>query len=393
MHLKGTLCHRATWTESARKLRAATSVALACGLGWPAHALAAEQATQAPEAPVDAQETSDCRATTARSALAVGASILPGIAVHGAGHWVICERETALRLLYLEAAALGAGAVSLAALVTTGASRYVVGPLALGALGGVGLFTTTWLADIYGVAAPKGGTGAPRSRLPRLTVQAGLRATYDPLFDARWLVSQGFTIDTGLIWLSPRLDATLDGRHRRYALLAERRLFGAHEELHRHARWSVNGRLGLTDFAERNEAFGITLAELALSGRLDLGQLGNTLQGAFGTAELGYAREWHRFDGLPGHTWDALLGRIGFGVYLGDGPELRGASSLAYDHRRDTLAGGLHLPGIAAGYAGFVEHRTELYFNRFWGAAAELSYGSAFVASTYLLFRMPRGGL
>jgi hypothetical protein len=48
------------------------------------------------------------------------------------------------------------------------------------------------------------------------------------------------------------------------------------------------------------------------------------------------------------------------------------------------------LPGIPAGYAGYLEHRSELYFDRRWGAAVEVAYGSAFVASAYLLFQLPR---
>lgn len=342
---------------------------------------------RADPSPLASKRAPECDPRDASQALAIGASLVPGVVAHGAGHWVACQPETALRILTLEGVAVATTLVSVTALVTTGASRYVVAPLALGALGGVGLFTTSWLADIYGVAAPDGGTGRPRPSTPRLTIQTGLRAIHDPLFETPWLISHGFEVETGLIRVSPELEASPDARHRRYALLFERRLLGTHTDPRRHARWVLDSRLGLRDFSEKNEGFGSTTVEFALSGRMDLDLLGATLQGAFATAELGYAREWHRFDGLPGYTWDSLLGRVGFGAYLGRYGPVRGQSFIAYDHRRDTVAGGLHLPGIAAGYAGFVEHRSELYLGKNWGGALELAYGSAFVVSAYLLFR------
>lgn len=317
--------------------------------------------------------------------------MLPGVVVHGAGHWVAGQPQTARRLLLLEGSSIAAAFVSLAGLVTTGASRYVVAPLALGALGGAGLFTTTWLSDLYGVAAPAGGTGRPLDSTRRLRIQTGLRAVRDPLFETRWLIAHGFELDARSIRISPELQVSPDARHRRLAFLFDRRLSGERTDPGRHPRWQVDARFGVRDFKEGNEGFGTTTAELALRGRIDLELLGPTLAGAFGSAELGYAREWHRFRDLPGYSWDALLGRIGFGVYLGHRGDLRGQSTVAYDHRRDTVAGGLHLPGLPAGYAGYLEHRTEFNFHRNWGVAIDLAYGSAFVGGLYLLFNFGRG--
>lgn len=343
------------------------------------------------ETPRPSRLARECTVDEVRRALAIGSSLVPGVLVHGAGHWVLCDPKTARKLLVLEGAGAGSLLVSLGGLAASGASRYVVAPLAVGALGGLGLFTTTWLADIYGVVAPDGGFGAREPTTPKLTLQSGLRAVYDPLFQTRWLLSQSFALDAGHFWISPRLDAAPDGVHRRYALLVGRRVLGATLDSQRPARWSVDVKLGVRDFRESEEGFGTSSAEVAFAGRMDLGELGRTLEGAFGFAEFGYSREWHRFDGAPGYDWESLLGRWGFGVYLGHGP-VRGEASLAYDHRRDTVAGGLHLPGIAAGYAGFLEHRTELYFGRHFGAAVEVFYGSAFVGSGYFLMRLPRGG-
>lgn len=327
-----------------------------------------------------------CRVDTQRKALAIGASLVPGVLVHGAGHWVLCEKDTARTLVYLEAGAAVATVASLAGLALTGASRYTVAPFAVGALGGAGVFSVTWLADVYGAAAPQGGLGSAPERRPRLTVQSGVRAVYDPLFDTELLLSQSFDLDTGVLRLSPRFDGSPDGDHRRLRLLASPRLFAAHGSAQRHAAWSIDGVLGITDYSQADEGFATTVVEASLVGRLDLERIGPTLRGSFAEAQLGYAREWTRFDGLSGYAWDSLLARLAFGLYLGF-DSVRGEAFIAYDHRRDTLFGGLHVPGIGAGYLGFVEQRTALYFGRYLGAAVEVGYGSAFAVSAYLLVR------
>jgi hypothetical protein len=332
-----------------------------------------------------------CPPSVARSALATGAALMPGALVHGSGHFVLCEPEIARTLLYLEGVGAGSAVLSATGLAVTGASRYVVGPLAIGAIGGLGLFTITWLADIYGVVAPEGGFGQPAPYLPRLIIQSGVRTVYDPLFATRWLLSQAFVLDAGPLWIAPRLDASPDAKHRRYALAVGRRVLGAGGAARLHRTATLDVRLAIRDFAEETEGFGVTSAELALAGRLDLQELGHTLTGSFAFAELGYGREWHRFDGAPGYDWDALLARWGFGIYLGHGRS-RGEAWVAYDHRRDTVAGGLHVPGIGAGYAGFLEARGELYLRPHVGAALELAYGSAVVGSAYLLVELPETG-
>jgi len=108
------------------------------------------------------------------------------------------------------------------------------------------------------------------------------------------------------------------------------------------------------------------------------------LGGSFAETELGYAREISRFDGLPGQGTDELLAHGAFGAYLGQG---QGEFKLSYDHRRDTLAGGLRLPGVGAGYLGFLSQRTEMYFGTL-GVASEVAYGSALMVSAYLLVRV-----
>jgi len=320
-----------------------------------------------------------------RRALAVGASLIPGVLVHGSGHWVLGERDTAGRLLLFEGAGLGALFVSVSGLALTGASRYFVAPLAAGAIGGAGLFSVTWLADVYGVLAPAGGTGSPAGIRPRLAIATGLRAVHDPRFPYDVFVSHELTVDAGPLWFSPAFDIAVDTANRRYALFVGRRLLGPTASKHTGSGTALDVVLGGSDHAYDADGFSLTTLELSLAGRLDLAPFARTLRGSFAEAALGYARHWYRFQGLPDDPSDALLARVGFGIYLGHGAPIRGEATLAYDHRRDTLAGGLLVPGIPAGYLGFLEQRTELFFARGIGAALELAAGSAFVVGAHLL--------
>ena len=63
-----------------------------------------------------------------RRAVAIGASVVPGVVVHGSGHWVAGRPRAARRLLLLEGIGLGAFLGGGLTLVLTGANRYVVGP-------------------------------------------------------------------------------------------------------------------------------------------------------------------------------------------------------------------------------------------------------------------------
>lgn len=320
----------------------------------------------------------------------MGAALVPGIIVHGTGHWVLCENKAARKLATYEligvATTLGSGA----GLALTGASQYVVAPLALGALTGLGLFSVTFLADVYGVLAPVVGRGAP-TPIPRLSLQTGVRSIYDPHFEYRWLLSHAFRYQHGAYWIAPRLDAALDAHNQRYSLRVGRGLLQRASGATAPSRTALDLQVGVSDHNYNDEGFATTTLELALTGRLELEALAPSLKGSFAEGAAGYAREITRYDGLPTEGNDQLLARFGFGFYLGRPGGLQGESSFVYDHRRDNFAGGLKLPGIGAGYAGHVEHRSELYFAQGIGAAAEVTYGSAFIASAYLLMRWGTG--
>ncbi|HET9956509.1 MAG TPA: hypothetical protein VFQ61_18515, partial [Polyangiaceae bacterium] len=294
-----------------------------------------------------------CRVDRGRRTLAIGAAVVPGAVVHGAGHFVACERETAKKLALAEAAGVGALLTSGVLLLLTGASQYVVAPLAVGAVTGGSVFGLSYLADVYGVVADN-DQAAPRAA--RLRVEAGFSYVYDPHFSYRTFISQGFRLQEGRYWLAPQIMSSLDAHNRRYGARAGYRVLGGARptqvaSISRLAPRSwLDVALGAYDHGYGESGFSLTGVEAALLGHLELSALGaRTLRGAFAEGELGYARLWTRFDGLPDLPNDQLLARFMFGFYWGRGQALEGQTQFGYDHRRDTLAGGLKPAGIAAG--------------------------------------------
>jgi hypothetical protein len=76
-----------------------------------------------------------------------------------------------------------------------------------------------------------------------------------------------------------------------------------------------------------------------------------------------------------------LLGRFAWGTYLGD----RGELALFYDHRRDSMAGGL-AAGRAAGFVGSFGAALELLVSGPWAVRAELEIGTAYVSTVALRY-------
>src|SRR5690606_15795128 len=138
-------------------------------------------ALAADEAPAACCEVDTAKGPEAPDLASAGFAVVPGLLVHGAGHWLAGDDETAKLLLV--AAGLGHGGLLLGGgrLALSGASRHFVGPTAALSVAGAGLFVTSCLADIYGVTVPRGGPGA-RPELRDITVAAGALQVSQPHF-------------------------------------------------------------------------------------------------------------------------------------------------------------------------------------------------------------------
>ena len=357
-------------------LLAAGACCFCMGLG---KARAAEQEREEREPPSD----------TTR-ALAAGASAFPGVLVHGSGSYVLGRTETATPLLYTELGGLGLILGSGVTLLQTGAARDLAGIAAVGTVAGFGLFTVSWLADIYAVTAPEGGWGQAAGTTPVWEAELGYRYIYDPLFDYRHFGVNRISFWPGRWRLSPSLWAAPADGNSRWRMEIAYRFLGSSR-----ARRSQDGsflemQVAGTEHRFPRDRFGLTTAEWMVSGRLDLEHLGPHLDGSF--AELGFGTGYQatRFavTGIDTMGASLLLSRFAFGIYIGDQYSGGGEWSLYYDHRHDGFAAGLQIPGAGGGggvgHLGMVGHH---YLDEHWGLGFDAQVGSAYVLGVSARFR------
>jgi len=336
------------------------------------------------------------RPSAPRRAAAVAASVVPGFAAHGAGHYVLGDPRTGSRLLIMEGAGLGAAGIGGLSLFLTGASRYVVAPLALLTIAGAGLFTVSWLADIYGTAAGPEGTGIPLLLAPRLETELGYRYVYDPQFSYRNFAVYGFDLRYQALALEPSAFIGLDDGNARYRLLGGYRLFGARPAPAAPARDGsrLDLQAAVTHHRYDSDGFNTFTLEAAVDGRIDLERWAPALRGSFADFGAGAALQAYDYD-VPGlelgtDIEQLLLARFGFGIYLGDPATRGGEVVFYYDHRHDDFAAGLKLTGLGSGIPGHFGVEARYYPMKDFGFLLEAQAGSAYVTGISLLYRVGR---
>ncbi len=321
-----------------------------------------------------------------RLTLATGAAIVPGLLVHGAGTFVSGDRSTGLRLLAWEGAGLGMFLAGGLGLLFTGASRQTVVPFSLLTLSGLGIFSITGLADLYGALAPAFDPGQPMRDLPGWELELGYLGVARGPFAAGQLGTVAFTVRPGAWRIDGAGELALDAANRRLRLGMARRFWGPTATgsppeddgyLEAEMRASVHS-FGDDGFAQRT-------GDLLLRGRRSLARTAARLAGAFAEMGFGVGLESYHFpEGTDLNS--RLIGEVGFGVNVGGGGSLRGEMMAFYDHRKDGFTGGLPLFGIA----GHVGLRGRFYLGPRWGLGGELASGRATTGRLSLIYT---GGL
>lgn len=354
-------------------------------------AVAREGATgpagSSPEEPTERCEPDDAAAPAPLPQLG---AIVPGILLHGSGHWLAGKRRTAYRLLLLEGAGVGMVLAGGASIFLTGASRFVVGPAALLLIGGVGLFGISFLADVYGVMAPEGGLGEPLRVTPWIETQLGAAYVHDPQFAYSGFLTSAVDFRWDHWRLHPSAWFAVDHLNSRARLLGSYRFAGPLPGRAAPDGSFVDGELALTHYRFSPEGFTITTGEVFVNGRLDLRRFDPELAGSF--AELGAGLALQGIHYRPEHggrtdVADLLLARFGYGIYLGDPAAGTDGEVMAfYDHRHDGYAAGLQIPGVVSGVAGHFGLRARAHRGA-WGFAVEGRAGSAYVVQAALIHR------
>ncbi len=323
-------------------------------------------------------------------ALSGATALTGGAIVHGAGHFVRGETDTGWRLLGMQGLGMLGTVGGLGALAITGAADDTVAAGALLAIHGVGLFSVSWLADLYGSVSAGEGSGRPQTRSAPLQLELGHRFIHDPVFEYTQLAVLGAEGRWRAGVLEARAWLALDDDNQRLRLRPTWRLMGPRPDRASADGSALDLRLGAVWHRYGTERFAIATGEAALLGRLDLHHIGRTLRGAFAEAEAGFAAGATLIEGLDAESTTMLLGGFAFGLYLGHARDGYGELALYYDHRHDGYLAGLKAVGLGSGVAGHFGLRASLGLWGPWGVALRGEVGSAWLGGLSVLYR--RGG-
>jgi hypothetical protein len=329
------------------------------------------------------------------------AAVVPGVLLHGSGHFAAGDRPTAYRLLKVELAGLSALLVGGAVLAATGASRRTVEPVILTTAAGAGLLATSWLADLYGVLAPAGGAGDALRVLPWMEAQVGGRVVVNPTVPGRFFVGPALDLRLAGWRLSPGAWLPVDGDgHDQYRFAAQvaYRFVGP-----RTASAPVAADGSYVDVvvgavhhrysedphgAVPGAAFDMTTFDVHVAGRLDLRRVAASLTGSFveGAAGVGLGA-YHYPVASTTEANSLLVARFAFGVDVGHRAQRWGEARVFYDHRHDDFAGGLKMPGLGSGALGYFGLDGTAYVSRRWGVRGEVQVGAAWVGGLAVVRR------
>jgi hypothetical protein len=268
----------------------------------------------------------------------------------------------------------------------------VVPVSALFAMTGVALFSGSWLFDVYGVAVPGHARGAAEARPGRLVSFLGYRYVYDPLFEYRHFVIQGFDLWHGAFRMSPQLDVSPDDGNARYRAVFSTRLLGARRQSPRKGLADgsfLDLNAGYTHHRFPRDGFDVTTGELSTSTRLDVRHLDPKLFGMFFDwgVGVGLSRYGYEATGAASDANTLLLMNFGLGAYLGDPARRGGEARLYYDHRHDDFAAGLKLRRFGSGVLGHFGADVRYYLTPEFGAHLDFQVGSAYVTEASILYR------
>ena len=352
--------------------------------------LAAPAVSAQPRGGGPAATASEAARPARARALPFAAAVVPGVLVHGSGHFAAGDRSVARRLLVMEGIGLGMVAAGGVPLYLTGASRHYAGPQVALIVSGIGVFGMSWLADLYGAASGGLDAARPDPGAP-MEAEAGYGYVYDPRFDYRQFAVVSGALRLGAYRFAPSAWVALDDDNQRLRLEAARRLMGTRSGHATGDASTLEVTAALTHHRYPGDEFAVSTGEAALAGRLDMARLGSSLAGSFAEMSLGLGAELTSYyaPGAGADLGELLLVRFGYGVIVGRPGELHGEATLYYDHRRDTFTGGIS-PGTGpgSGFAGFFGADLLLYIGARWGVHAGFEQGAARVAHLGLVMRM-----
>jgi len=324
--------------------------------------------------------------------VAAAVAIVPGVALHGSGHYALGHKQTATALLVTEGVGLTLTLAGLGTLLASGNSRHLAGPALAATVFGAGLIFASFGADLYGTLATDGGAVDLSPRAPAsFESEFGYRYVADPHFSYGGFVVESITLRRAGFRLTPSAWFANNASNVRYRVEGAYRVLGLQPgEL---GKRDDHIDLVLAGLHQRYlpEHFQRSGVELMLDTRFDFSHFGDTLRGAFVDMGVGYAVAKVAYDiagqRVPADTDDLLLARVGLGVMLRGRAAPGSEARVYYDHRHDDYAAGFLTPGRISGVFGKFGADLRWFFTPRLGVLVDAQVGSAFVGGLSLLMR------
>lgn len=353
----------------------------------------ADEIANAPQAPIPANVISQSRrdgrildfghcdgsprprppVSTLRRTGAVLAAIGPGLFIRGTGSYIVHEKRTAKQLAKWGYIGLAGAAVGGAAVGLSGGypPTMVLMPVLLA---GGGMVFTTWWADIAVAAGLDRGHSSARATAP-WSVELATMWLDDP-FRTTGLLRVGGRYDSGRWGVGAFGTVDAENEIRIGEAEARYRIIGAPptgKPIKDGSRLVV--RAGGRVHTDDGDNVTIATGELEVIGRYDLFHLDRVLAGTFIQLSTGFGIERAAFTGA--HDYNSIfLAAFAWGAYLGN----RGEAAIFYDHRRDTIIGGLPAFG-AAGFVGSLGAYVDYLLDRRFAVRAQVDWGNALITT------------
>jgi hypothetical protein len=343
----------------------------------------ARPAAATPESKTTEQaEEEPSKAESKPGLLAATAAIIPGAIVHGFGHYIAGDKKTAYKLFKWQMVGLGMMVAGGAALGLSGGSRYGNEASIPLLVGGTGLFLNTMVADLYGSAS--GGTKRHYSERPRQQASLGYAYIHDPIFSYSHFSVASADIRWRSFGMAPSLWVALDDDNQRARIPLRYRWplgrAGEYIEAETAATYHNFGEAGFSSY----------VGEASANARLELSRVGETLQGSFVKAGLGYGAHQvrYRIADVKADTTGLLVGHFGFGLYLPGSGELEAL----YEQRRDDFTSGTSpSPRNGSGFLGHFTLRLRQPISDRFALRVASELGAAWLISGMMEVRL--GGL
>jgi hypothetical protein len=235
-------------------------------------------------------------------------SIVPGIILHGSGHYLSGRKEEGIKIMQAQGLAFGGLLVSMFGIIYTASSGIATPVLFPMAYFSGSLFALTWLFDVAGV-----------SGLSRV------------LTGSRPILKQSY-VDVNLVYQEDHqspyhrfLNFTAQYASDNYVLsfLSDQEAYGGYQEYHLKGGYNLKSSENLDLYVmggirrqQSEEGFALTNVDMPLHVDLDLGMFVSTLKDVYFENWISYGYQWFHFNGKTDFIDDLSVGQMNFGQKL-----------------------------------------------------------------------------